>query len=450
MALWFHSLRGRITLVTVAVAVLAVLATGLISLQLVKQSSVDGARARLAAQAALLSRLPGGSSLAELSDRAKLALGNTEVGVVSPAGVPTGAAASYLTPRDIRVLRSGARVSVTRQADGGAVLVEAKRTNRGGAVVLATPIKQVEAATVQTQEQIVLALVLGVIAALVAGALLARWVSRPLVETARTARSMAAGERGLRVSRHSPSEVADVGDALAALDTALATSESRQREFLLSISHELRTPITAVRGYAEAIADGMIGPDELAGVGRTLVAETERLDHFVSDLLELARLDSDDFSITPGPVDVAQLLAQVRRAWIARSGQLGVEIAVETAGQLPRITSDARRLRQILDGLVENALRVAPTGTAVTLFARLDEQRMLLQVRDAGPGLDAADQAVAFDRGVLRDRYRDIRPVGTGLGLSIATRLSERLGATIRVTSSAATGTVFTVALPIH
>ena len=449
MALWFHSLRGRITLVTVSVAVLAILATGLISLQVVRQSSVSAARSSLADQAVLLSRLPAGSTLAELRDRTRLALGDTQVGVVSPTGVAEGAAASYLTMRDIRLLHSGDRLSVTRQADGGDVLVEAMRTALGGAVVLATPIKQVEAATVHTQEQIVLALVLGILVALVAGTLLARWVSKPLVETARTARSMAAGKRGLRVSQRSPSEVADVGDALASLDTALATSESRQREFLLSISHELRTPITAVRGYAEAIADGMVRPDALPGVGRTLVAETERLDHFVSDLLELARLDSDDFSIAPGPVDVAQLLAQVRQAWLARSSQLGIDVAVELVGQLPHISSDARRLRQILDGLVENALRVAPTGSEVTLFGRIEGGRLLLQVRDTGPGLDAASQAVAFDRGALRDRYRDIRPVGTGLGLSIAARLSDRLGATIGVTSSLATGTVFTIALPV-
>jgi two-component system OmpR family sensor kinase len=447
MARWFRSLRGRITLVTVAVAVLAVLATGLISLQLVTQSNVDGARARLAAQAALLSRLPAATSLDQLTARANLALGDTDVGVVSPSGVASGTAASYLTTRDIRMLLRGTKLSVTRKAADGTVLVEAKRTKRGGAVVLATPIRQVEAATAQTQRRIALALVLGIVIALIAGTLLARWVATPLVETARTARRMAAGERGLRVRRHTPSEVADVGDALATLDAALATSESRQREFLLSISHELRTPITAVRGYAEALADELIGPQDMSSVGKTLVAETERLDRFVADLLELARLEADDFSITPGLVDVNELLNQVRGAWLARSTQLGVDIVV-IGDETGSITTDGRRLRQVVDGLVENALRVAPVGSAVTLAARAQHGSTLLEVRDAGPGLDAEDQAVAFDRGVLRDRYRDIRPVGTGLGLSIAARLCERLGATIRVSSSLDAGTVFTVTLP--
>jgi two-component system OmpR family sensor kinase len=447
MAHWFRSLRGRITLVTVAVAVLAVLATGLISLQLVTQSNLDGARARLAAQAALLSRLPAATSLTELTTRASLALGDTDVGIVSPSGVASGAAAGYLTTRDIRMLLRGAKLSVTRKAADGTVLVEAKRTKRGGAVVLATPIERVEAATAQTQRRIALALALGVAIALVAGALLARWVATPLVETARTARRMAAGERGLRVQAHTPSEVADVGYALATLDAALATSESRQREFLLSISHELRTPITAVRGYAEALADELIGAHEVSSVGKTLVAETERLDRFVADLLELARLEADDFSISPGPVDVHELLDQVRAAWLARSTQLGVDIVLMGSDAIGPITTDGRRLRQVLDGLVENALRVAPVGSAVTLAARAEHGSTLLEVRDTGPGLDAEDHAVAFDRGVLRDRYRDIRPVGTGLGLSIAARLCERLDATIRVSSSPDAGTTFTVTL---
>lgn len=445
---WFHSLRGRITIVTVAVAVVAVLGTGLISLQLIKQSGVDNARAVLAAQATLLSRLPATTSLTVLSRRANLALGGTTVGIVSPSGVPKGQAASYLTARDIRILLRGNRLSVTRKADGGTELVEAKRTNGGGAVVLATPINQALAATAQTQRRIVIALIGGVVAALLAGWLLGRWVTIPLVETARTARRMAAGERGLRVERRSPSEVADVGDALMSLDAALATSEARQREFLLSISHELRTPITAVRGYAEALADQMIAASDLPAVGRTLVAETERLDHFVADLLELARLEADDFSITDGPVQVRELLGQVRQAWLALAARLDVELSIASYGDEAPIRSDPRRLRQILDGLVENALRVAPGGSTITLRSWVTAGSATLEVADEGPGLNETDQLVAFDRGALRDRYRDVRPVGTGLGLSIAARLSARLGATIRVTNPSGSGAVFTVTIP--
>ncbi|MEO6944592.1 MAG: HAMP domain-containing sensor histidine kinase [Lacisediminihabitans sp.] len=446
---WLGSLRGRITVVTVAVAILAVLVTGFVSVRIVQQSTLDAARTQLRTQTQIVSRLPASLTLQQLENRVHLALSDTKVGLVSADGVASGPAAAYLTRGNIRALLSGARVSLTHKAAGGSMLVEARRRASGGAVVLAVPLTSVTSSISQTGSRIYLALAIGIIVALLAGALLARWVAKPLVETAKTARRMAAGERGLRVAPHTPSEVADVADALAVLDAALATSESRQREFLLSISHELRTPLTAVRGYAEALQDGMIPASDISSVGQTLVGETERLDRFVADLLELARLEADDFSITRAPVNVAELLNQVRSAWQARSDILGVPVTVRTNGPPPTVVTDARRLRQIIDGLVENALRIAPTGTSVELITSAAPGNTVVQVRDSGPGLSAEDQAVAFERGNLRDRYRDIRPVGTGLGLSIASRLTARLGGTIGVSSSTA-GTVFTVTLPSH
>jgi two-component system sensor histidine kinase BaeS len=241
-------------------------------------------------------------------------------------------------------------------------------------------------------------------------------------------------------------EVADVTDALATLDAALAASESRQREFLLSISHELRTPLTAMRGYAEAMADGLVGADQMSTVGNTLVAETERLDHFVGDLLELARLEADDFSITHSRVDLPALLSEVAAAWLGRAATLGVLLSTnDTPGD---VTSDPRRLRQVIDGLVENAMRVTPSGALIDLGWHRDGTATVIEVRDGGPGLDDADLHVAFERGVLRARYRDIRPVGTGLGLSIAARLVERLGGTISVANGDDGGAVFAVRLP--
>ncbi len=111
------------------------------------------------------------------------------------------------------------------------------------------------------------------------------------------------------------------------------------------------------------------------------------------------------------------------------------------------ISTDGRRLRQVLDGLVENALRVSPAGTTVTISASGPDPVNIV-VTDGGPGLADDDLSVAFDRGVLRDRYRDQRPVGTGLGLSIASRLVSRLGGTIRASNAPDAGARFSVTLP--
>ncbi|HEX4059229.1 MAG TPA: HAMP domain-containing sensor histidine kinase [Galbitalea sp.] len=431
---------------TITVATLAVLVTGGVSLQLVRQSSIDEARARLAAQATLLAKLPAATPFSDLDSRVSLALGDTEAGVVSPTGLVTGTAAELLPKRLVRLGEVGRRVSTTLNGPQGLTLVEMRPRRGGGSLVLALPRDTVDAQAQGSLLRILLALGIGLVVAIIAGAIFARWLAKPLIGVAGMAARMARGERGVATPMTGPAEVVAVADALGALDGALASSEARQREFLLSISHELRTPLTALRGYAEAISDGMVGPADLPGVGQVLTAETERLDHFVADLLELARLEADDFSIKPVQVNLADILRSSRDAWLGRAAGLGVTLTVET--QEVVLCSDPRRLRQIVDGLVENALRVSPDGSSIRLAGWADATGVSIEVRDGGPGLRPEDAAVAFERGVLRERYRDSRPVGTGLGLSIASRLTSRLGGSIRAGTAVAGGAVFTVTLP--
>ncbi len=434
-----RSLQARVTLVTVAVAVIAVIVTGLISLQLVRSSTTDEARAQLSTQADLLAKLPRLADASELADQASLALGGTLVALVQPDGTAQGDGAQYLDRLILARLADSESVSTSRRG----VMIEARPAKDGTAVVLVLPLTSVEHALGRATGRILIALGLGLVVAIAGGTLLARRLSKPLTETAAAARRLASGERGVSIPRNSTREVADVAEALAALDTALAASEARQREFLISISHELRTPLTAVRGYAEAMADGLVTADRITSVGDTLVAETERLDHFVGDLLELSRLEADDFSISPAAVDLPALLDELGAAWAGRAATLGV--ALTTHSDVDAVRSDPRRLRQVIDGLVENAMRVTPEGGSVSVVASAG---VLIEVLDSGPGLAPEDLAVAFERGVLRNRYRDIRPVGTGLGLSIASRLVERLGGTISAANRPEGGAAFSVHLP--
>ena len=453
MNAWFRSLRGRITLVTVSVAVLAVLITGVVSVQLVKQSTVTAGRAELAAHAQLLSRLPGATNLASLRERVRLAPGDTRVAVVAADGRISGPAAALVSAADVATLLAGYPVSKVEGRRGKTVIIEGRPTGTGTgtgtAIVLVRSLGTLETTTTETARRVLLALAIGVVVAIIAGTLLARWLTKPLVAIAETAKRMAAGERGLTVEAHKPTEVAAVANALAALDRALSTSEGRQREFLLSISHELRTPLTAVRGYGEAMVDGLIHERDIAGVGATLVTETERLDRFVADLLELARLEADDFAIERQHVEIGRLLDQAVDAWRGRARTLDVALKALPPAAGLAVASDAQRVRQLIDGLVENALRVTPAGSTVSLAARKFGTSVVIEVRDGGPGLSPDDLAVAFERGALRARYRDIRPVGTGLGLSIAARLVSRLGGTIAAGNAPGGGAIFAVSLPV-
>jgi two-component system sensor histidine kinase BaeS len=141
------------------------------------------------------------------------------------------------------------------------------------------------------------------------------------------------------------------------------------------------------------------------------------------------------------------LLDHVCTAWRARAASLQVSLSVD-AGGVSRVVADPQRLRQVLDGLVENALRATPAGGGVSVTARTGDGAYVVEVSDTGPGLEPEDLAVAFDRGALHAKYRQTRPVGTGLGLSIAARLVTRMGGTL-VASNSVSGAVFTVSLPI-
>lgn len=440
------SLRTRILAATVIVALIAVLVTALAALQLVRSVDTSSARADLSVQVDRLVAAKPATRDAIIASLSQLDDPGTLVAAVSPNGTVTGSAP---VPRRIVLqLRAGRDVSTTIRDNGTSYLLEGRPTAQGGAVVVLQDVGTVRPLTPTVLGRILIALGIGFVVAVVAAFFVARALSTPLVRLAGAARRMAAGERNIQAPPSAIPEVGDVEAALAALDQALVHSEGRQREFLLSISHEIRTPLTAIRGYAEALGDGVVAPENVQEVGRTLEAESERLTAFTTDLLALARLEADDFSLNPGSVDVQQVLTDVATAWRASANAGGVAIEATASGPVIA-TTDAARLRQVLDGLIENALRVSPAGSQVRISAAREGATAVVEVSDGGPGLTAEDAAQAFDRGVLRERYRDARPVGTGLGLSIAARLVERMGGTISAHPGVGGGAVFRIAIPI-
>jgi two-component system sensor histidine kinase BaeS len=147
-------------------------------------------------------------------------------------------------------------------------------------------------------------------------------------------------------------------------------------------------------------------------------------------------------------VEVASLLQSAAEAWRAKASAAGVEVVVEADPGAPSIRTDPRRVRQLVDGLIDNALRVSPERGVIVLAVRPGvEGSIQIEVRDRGPGLTAADAAEAFQRGTLHARYQDTRPVGSGLGLSIAARLVDRLGGSIEAIPGTA-GATFRIGLP--
>jgi two-component system OmpR family sensor kinase len=452
---WRLGLAARAALAMTAVAAVAVLLAGLVSLQLVRGAAEAQSLSALKRQAEVVSSLTDRSAGAGPGPQQRarflrlIRLQRVSVGMVTPAGKATGPTAAALRPADLTALQADRAVSGVRRAAGRRVLLAGQPFESGGALVLMQPATVARSVVEDVLRRTLLALLVGLVGAAAAGTLLARRLAAPLQRAAAAAHQMASGARDVRLPAGGPAEVAEVAVALNTLAGALTTSESRQREFLLSISHELRTPLTAVKGYAEAIADGVVPAGELPATGRTMLAEATRLERLVSDLLDLARLGAQDFRVDPRPVDLVELVREAGRVWAARSSREGVDLLVEVAPVSLVAVTDGTRVRQILDGLAENALRVTPAGAVIVLAARRDGGSAVLQVRDGGPGLTPEDLSVAFERSALYDRYRGVRRVGTGLGLALVAGLAARLGGTASAGTAPEGGAAFTITLPL-
>jgi two-component system, OmpR family, sensor kinase len=438
-----RSLSSRLLLAMAGVAALGAVLAGLVTAPLLASATRDALREPLAQQADLLARLP---PPVLRSERLDLLTVDSDVllGLVGPDGSTEGVATA-LDDDDLAALEAGESVSSRARSDGDVLLVEARPTRDGGAVVVAKDVRLADAVGTRLVRRVVVAIGLGLLVAVLVATVLAGRLARPLAETAAAARRLAAGERGVPVPTSTTSEVAEVATALGGLDAALASSEGRQREFLRSVSHELRTPLTTIQGYAEGLADGVVGPEEAAAVGRTLLGEAQRMERYVADLLALSRLEADDFSLHLEEVDLAGLVGTAGATWRDRAVRAGVDLVVTTEPCSAR--TDGARLRQVLDVLVDNALRICSAGDRVVLSVGPDADGARLEVRDSGPGLTAEDAAVAFTPGALHDRHPD-RAGGAGLGLAIAFRLVTRLGGTIGAGTAPEGGAAFVLRLP--
>jgi two-component system sensor histidine kinase BaeS len=446
------TLAGRIALVSVAAVLVAALVAAVVSFGLLRPDAQSQARRNLAQQADVAQTLLVGRSEGPVAGLRALRVQKTSAALLTGRGRLAGDRLARLALGSRAAdLKAGKSLSYNTSVDGRAVLVEARPLSDGGGVVLAKTVGDATKGARSLLRRELLALLIGVAVAGIGAVLLARRLAAPLARTAGAARRLASGQRSVRVQPEGPVEVAAVAEAVNELAAALEISEGREREFLLSVSHELRTPLTAVKGFGEALADGV--SDDPQEAGRVIVSEAARLERLVADLLDLARLGSADFHLSPTPVDLVALTREAAAVWSARCAEVDVRFRTELPDVGPVAVTDGGRLRQIIDGLLENALRVTPAGAPITLALSVEDDRSprgaAFEVRDGGPGLTAEDRAVAFDRSALWNRYRGVRRVGTGLGLALVKALADRLGLGCTVGVAPEGGACFRVEVPL-
>ena len=279
--------------------------------------------------------------------------------------------------------------------------------------------------------------------AIVASLLLARTVASPVDGVVRASEALAHGETPQPLPLEGPRELRSLSESFNTMAQELARAHDAERRFLLSISHELRTPVAAVQGFAESIREDVIDPHRAAAF---ILAESRRLERLIGDLLDLARLRAGRFDVRPQHLDLRRIAAEAAERAGAAAESLDTDVVVLAARPSPAF-ADPDRVLQITSNLIENALRVSPPGSVVSI--ETGPGRVL--VTDNGPGLDAEDLEAAFERYILHDRQKQAggRTGAAGLGLALVKELVETMGGSVEVETASGSGSAFLVRLPV-
>ncbi len=288
--------------------------------------------------------------------------------------------------------------------------------------------------------------------ALVVAVILSRGISRPLTEVTKATRAVAGGDLGARVSTEHAGELGELAEAFNHMTEGLARADELRRNLTADVAHELRTPLSVIRGRLEGIIDGVYpaAPEQLIPV----LEQTTLLTHLVEDLHLLAQAETGQLRLDLRPTAVGDLLRDAHINFTPQAEDRGVTLVLAVPAALPKVQADWRRIAQVLGNLITNALRYTPEGGTITLTAAVepdaaDSGAITVRVADTGVGIAAEDLPYIFERFWRSDKSRARTEYGgAGLGLAIAKQLVVLHGGAITVESAPGAGATFTFTLP--
>jgi two-component system sensor histidine kinase BaeS len=277
--------------------------------------------------------------------------------------------------------------------------------------------------------------------------ILSRRILAPVKALTGAARQFGKGDFSHRVDYKGKGELGELASSFNSMAEDLERNERLRRNMVADVAHELRTPLSNLKGYLEAIADGVIKPDEAAI--KSLYEEASSLSRLVEDLQELSLADAGKLNIIVQPEDISRLIKETVTVFQAKAAAKSLTISADLPAALPPVNIDSHRIRQVLYNLLDNA--VAHTGKEgrITVTAHEKKNRVYISVADTGEGIPPEDLPMIFERFYRVDKSRARATGGSGLGLTIAKRLVESHGGTIEVRSQPGQGSTFTFNLPV-
>jgi two-component system OmpR family sensor kinase/two-component system sensor histidine kinase BaeS len=285
----------------------------------------------------------------------------------------------------------------------------------------------------------ILALVFGVVFLFLGGM---RRVGMPMSDIVEAADRVGSGDFSTRLIERGPPFLRSVARAFNTMTARLERQEKLRRDLMADVAHELRTPLSVMRGRLEGLVDGVYQRDDATLV--QLVEETKHLERLVEDLRTLAHAEGGTLKLQRESTDPGVLLQDVVRSFAARAEANGIELTAATPADLPLVDIDPVRIREVIANLLANALRHTPRGGRVTVSAELAANRLRVAVQDTGSGIASEQLPKIFDRFA-----KGVDSTGSGLGLAIARNLVMAHGGEINAESVVAQGTTITFTLPL-
>jgi len=276
---------------------------------------------------------------------------------------------------------------------------------------------------------------------------LSRRILAPVKSLTLAAKRLGQGDFSQRVQSKDKSEVGELAQTFNAMASDLERAEQLKRNMVADVAHELRTPLSNIRGYLEAARDGVIKPD--ADTFRSLDEEVTLLSRLVDDLQELSLAEAGELKLVCQSEDIAVLINQTVASVQAQAATKGVSVSIDLPARLSPVNIDYNRISQVLHNLLENAIaHLAKEGT-IMVTAKQEGSWVEVAVIDTGEGIPAEDLPYIFERFYRVDKSRARATGGSGLGLTIAKRLVEAHGGKIEVQSELGKGSCFTFTLPV-
>jgi signal transduction histidine kinase len=286
-----------------------------------------------------------------------------------------------------------------------------------------------------------------IIIALVLTFVMSRRVTSPIYALAKAARRLGRGDFSQRVRVQGEGEVAALAQAFNSMAADLEYAEQLRRNMVADVAHELRTPLSNIQGYLEAIQDGLVEPDGAAI--RSLNEEASLLSRLVDELQELSLAEAGELKLVYQAEDVANLVKQAIAPWQPQMAAKEVSLSLDLPGDLPLVNIDWQRINEVLHVLLENAVAHTPKGGIISVAARARAKWVEISVSDTGEGIPAEDLPHIFERFYRVDKSRTRATGGSGLGLTIARRLVEAHGGTVTAQSKLGKGSRFSFTIPV-